>query len=182
MSSTPETVEAVKPSRISKKLLLIILGAVVTLTLAGGAAWYFLFARYAIVEEGDTEEVVQKVVNKGPPSFLPLDSMVMNLADPGGERVVQVGITLELSDAKAADLVKQYLPKIRSTILLKLSERTSQEVLQREGKDKLAADILEEALSIFPEVDGSGSGKDKNGEMHLQKPILKVLFTNFIVQ
>jgi flagellar FliL protein len=75
-------------------------------------------------------------------------------------------------------LVKQYLPKIRSTILLKLSERTSQEVLQREGKAKLAADILEEAQSNFPEVDI----KDKNTETHLQKPILKVLFTSFIVQ
>jgi flagellar FliL protein len=178
VSSTPETVEAVKPPRVSKKLLLIILGAVVLLALAGGAAWYFLFARHVVVVEGDIEEVVEKVVNKGPPSFLPLDTMVMNLADPGGERIVQVGITLELSDPKAADLVKQYLPKIRSTILLKLSERTSQEVLQREGKAKLAADILEEAQSIFPEVDS----KDKNNDAHLQKPILKVLFTSFIVQ
>ena len=177
MSSTPETVEAVKPPRISKKLLLIILGAVVILALAGGAAWYFLFARHVVVE-GDIEEVVEKVVNKGPPSFLPLDTMVINLADPGGERIVQVGITLELSDPKAADLVKQYLPKIRSTILLKLSERTSQEVLQREGKAKLAADILEEAQSNFPEVDI----KDKNTETHLQKPNLKVLFTSSIVQ
>ena len=78
----------------------------------------------------------------GPPVYLPLDNMVVNLADPGGERVAQVGITFELRDAAAAETVKQFLPTIRSGVLLLVSQKTSEEMLQREGKEKLAADMI----------------------------------------
>ena len=47
-------------------------------------------------DDKEAEEVVH-VVPKGPPTFLPLENMVVNLADPGGEKVAQVGVTLELS-------------------------------------------------------------------------------------
>ena len=70
--------------------------------------------------------------------------MVVNLADPGGERFLQVGIILELRDAKAAATVKEYMPSIRSGILMLLSQRNSDELLMREGKEKLALDIARE--------------------------------------
>ncbi len=81
---------------------------------------------------------------KVPPTFLPIENMVVNLADTGGERFAQIGITLELADAKTSDQVKQYLPSIRSAILMLVSQRTSQELLSRDGKEKLAVDIRRE--------------------------------------
>ena len=135
----------------SKKMLVIVGALVVVLALAGGGAW-FVMSKKAAADE-DVEEV-SHAAPKGPPTFLPLDSMVINLADPGGEKVAQVGITLEVVDAKAVETIKVYLPAIRSGILLLSSQRTAEELLQIEGKEKLAQDVLAEALRPF------GGGED----------------------
>src|SRR5256885_10779479 len=62
------------------------------------------------------------------PTFLPLDNLVVNLSDTGGDRFVQIGITLELADEKTATTVKQYLPSIRNGILMLVSQRTAEEL------------------------------------------------------
>jgi flagellar FliL protein len=148
VAAKPEAVEEPQAPPKSKKLLLIIVVAVVVLALGAGAAWFFLSKKNAATEE-EEEVVVVHEVPRGPPTYLPLDNMVVNLADPGGEKVAQVGVTLELSDSKAPERVKAYLPAIRSGVLMILSQRTAEELLQREGKEKLAADILADASRHF---------------------------------
>jgi len=120
--------------------------------------------------------------------------MVVNLADPGGEKVAQIGITLELVDAKAVDKVKQYLPTIRSGILMLVSQRTAEELLQREGKERLANAILKETARPFggmddeaeaqPEKPGAGAKKPKAVKQKPRMPplVTGVLFSSFIVQ
>lgn len=182
-AAKPDAGGGAKGAPKSKKMLVIVAGLVVTLVLAGGGAW-FVMSKKAAADE-DVEEV-SHVPPKGPPTFLPLDSMVINLANPGGEKVAQVGITLEVVDAKAVDKVKVYLPAIRSGILLLISQRTSEDLLQIEGKEKLAQDILAEALRPFgggEEVDP----KDKKAVARAKKlaeagPIRAVYFSSFIVQ
>lgn len=179
------------PPNSRKKRLLI--GGVVflVLALAGGGAWFFLGTKSAVEESADTPE---RVAPKGPPTFLPLENMVVNLADPGGDKVAQIGITLELADSKGMDKVKMYLPSIRSGILLLISQRTAEELLQIEGKEKLAADILLEASRPFADADvASGTRKlAKDGAKVKKKsvvrgagdeiPVRAVLFSSFIVQ
>lgn len=186
-----EAAEPVKGPAKSKKLLLIGGIAFLVLALAGGGAWYFLSKKNAA--EGGPEEVVH-VAPKGPPTFLPLDNMVVNLADPGGEKVAQIGITLELADAHATDKVKMYLPSIRSSILLLISQRTAEELLLIEGKEKLAADILLEASRPFDAADTGHTTtrpvkegakvKKKNVDKNAadENPIRGVHFSSFIVQ
>ena len=87
---------------------------------------------------GGASAVAAQAAPKGPPVYLPLDNMVVNLADPGGEKVAQVGITLEVIDAQASETVKAYLPTIRSGVLMLISQRTAEELLTQEGKQKLA--------------------------------------------
>lgn len=183
-SETAETEDAVKAPPRSKKLLLIIVAAVVVLALAGGAAFFFLGKKNDSAE-GDEEPVAQHVVPRGPPVYLPIDNMVVNLADPGGEKVAQVGVTLELSDIKAPEKVKAYLPAIRNGILLLISQRTAEELLQIEGKEKLAAAILADAARHFePEGAGKpGAGKkDAGKDGDAENPVRGVLFSSFIVQ
>ena len=175
-------------------MLLLIIVPVVVLALAGGGAWFFLAKKNAALDD-DEEEVASAPAHEvphGPPTYLPLDNMVVNLADPGGEKVAQVGVTLELSDAHAPEIVKPYLPAIRSGILLLLSQRTAEELLQREGKEKLATDILAEASRHFggPALAAKddpahpkpkkkkAAGKPAEGE----NPVRGVLFSSFIVQ
>lgn len=183
--------ESAKSPAKSKKTLLIVVVALLVLALAGAGAWFMLAKKNAA--QDDAEEVVH-VAPKGPPTFLPLDNMVVNLADPGGERVAQVGITLELVDAKATEKVKVYLPSIRSAVLLVLSQRTAEELLLIEGKEKLASDILSEASRPFvptarkdadgkSEKDGTKAkkkGADKHGAD--ESPVRGVHFSSFIIQ
>lgn len=190
MSSKPAA-DPATPAPKGKKKLFVILGVVVlVLALAAGGGWYYVMKqRAAAAAEEDGDEPVAEVVAQGPPTYLPLDNMIVNLADPGGEKVAQVGITLEVADAHSVDSVKVYLPTIRSSILILLSQRTSEELLQREGKEKLAADVLREASKPFGGVaDAHGEAKpakakkktDKNA--HAANPVRGVLFSSFIIQ
>lgn len=182
MSAKPEAEEAAKPAK-SKKMLLIILAAVLLLVLGGGGGWFYLSKKNADAE--DEEEVVTQAAPKGPPTYLPMDHMVVNLADPGGERVAQVGVTLELTDIKAPERVKPYLPAIRSSVLMLVSQRTAEEMLQREGKEKLAADILAEASRHFEDPNAAAAkGKKKKSDKPEEagNPVRAVLFSSFIVQ
>ncbi len=95
-----------------------------------------LVSRSQAAEDEEGAEPVRKEAVKVVPTFLPMENMVVNLADPGGERFAQIGITLKLADAKTAEQIKQYMPSIRSGILLLLSQRTSEELAdaRRQGK------------------------------------------------
>lgn len=193
MSAKPEEAEAAPAPAKSKKKLIIIVAAVVILALAGGGAWFFMAKKNAALDEDEEEVTASASHDKphGPPTYLPLDNMVVNLADPGGEKVAQVGVTLELSDDHAPEKVKPYMPAIRSGILLLLSQRTAEELLQREGKDKLAADILTEASRHFggapvaaKEDDAHTKPKKKKAakSAESENPVKGVLFSSFIVQ
>jgi flagellar FliL protein len=184
--------EVAKPAK-SKKMLIIILAAVLVLALGGGGAFFYISKQRAAAEEGEDAAPAKAASHadaKAAPAYLPLDNMVVNLADPGGERVAQVGITLEVADAKAADKVKAFLPTIRSGILMLISQRTAEELLTQEGKQKLAKDILRETSLPFGGGDADEHGdspatakKKKNAKSSTSDmPVVGVLFSSFIVQ
>lgn len=161
-----------KPAK-GKKMLIIILAVVVLLVVAGGGAAFFLLKKKggdAEAEEEAAPAKSSKVNPKAPPTFLPLENMVVNLADPGGNRFAQVGITLQLDDQATGDAIKAFMPSIRNGVLLILSQRTTEELLVVQGKEQLAADIITEISRQL-----GYEGKKHN-------PIQAVLFSSFIVQ
>lgn len=195
MSTNATAAESVPKPAKSKKLLII--GAVVVLLLvvAGGAAAWVMSSRQALDEDGNP--IAKASAPAAAPTFLPLETMVVNLADPGGERFAQIGITLELQDSKTVDAVKQYMPSIRSGILMLVSQRNSDELLMREGKEKLAADIAREVarpLGFTPaktaaapkEVDeaddGYGDAAPRRRSKDAKNPVRHVHFSGFIIQ
>jgi flagellar basal body-associated protein FliL len=117
------------PAKAKSKKLIIIVAALAVLLVAGGAAaWLLLGKRGGGDEEEGHAPVAQAAAPKTPPTFLPMENMVVNLADPGGDRFAQVGITLELADAKTGELVKSFMPSIRSNVLLLVSQRSTEEL------------------------------------------------------
>lgn len=194
--AAPAAAEEAKPAKPKKsKKLLIMVGLVLVLIGAAAGGWIFWSKQHPAADEADSEEVAaaHAAAAKGPPTFLPLENMVVNLADPGGERMAQIGITIEMADAHSADKVKLYLPSIRSGILMLISQRTSVELLQREGKEKLAEDIkLEVSRPLGFGEDThvekptkratSSSKKKKEVEKAEPNPVQGVLFSSFIVQ
>jgi len=196
VSDKPEAAEEAKAPAKSKKMLIIILAVVLVVLAAGGGGAYFYISkqRAAAAAEDGEDPATAKAADHGPaktaPVYLPLDSMVVNLADPGGEKVAQIGITLEVNDAKASDSVKSFLPTIRNGILKQISRRTAAELLSIEGKEALAKDILRETAIPF------GGGNDTEHEespvakkkppskksAQAEMPVKGVLFSSFIVQ
>lgn len=157
MSAAPATDDAAAaPAGGGKKKLIIIIAAVVVvLLLGGGAAFYFMQQKAAaqaaaLAEEdgGEDEHALDSHAKadkperpEHAPTFVPLDPFVVNLADKESDRFAQVGLNLQVDEAKVADEIKSYMPAIRNSILLILSHKTSSELLSPEGKELLAKEI-----------------------------------------
>jgi flagellar protein FliL len=184
-----------------KRKLIVIAGAVLALLLAagGGGAVYLMKKRAAAAaaadEEGGAgakaeppEPKTVKADLKHAPAFVPLDPFTVNLADREAERYAQVGITLELTDAKAGDLLKAYMPAIRNNILLVLAGKTAGQLMEHEGKLALAAEIRAAALKpLGYEVKAvksaaSGALKPAPTDDDDPPPVKAVHFSNFIIQ
>jgi len=198
-----DAVEAPASSKKGKKKLIVIVAVAVLLAGgAGGGAFVWKKKKAAAIAAAAAEEAADgetapaahaadkhKDEHKGPPAFLPLDPFVINLADRDAERFAQVGLTLELSDPKVADQIKAYMPAIRNGVLMVLASKTSQELLSRKGKEKLADEIMREAvrplgieLASADEEDAKG-GKGDGGKTPIEdSPVRHVHFSSFIIQ
>jgi flagellar FliL protein len=191
-----------------KKLIVIAAAALLVLASAGGGgAFYIMKKRAAAVEtveavdaDGETVSVAEAAParkkeerRKTPPVFLPLDPFIVNLADRDAEKFAQIGITLELDDAKFGEELKLYMPAIRNGVLMVLAHKTSQQLLGRKGKEALAAEIMREAvrpLGIEIEEE-TEAATDKDGEDAKPRatskggdanPVRRVHFSSFIIQ
>lgn len=198
MATAPAAEPAAPKGGGSKKKLIIILAAVLVLVLVGGGAAFMLLKKKPPAEDGeDGADAVETAAPKAhakksdhPPTFVPLDPFTVNLADKDVDRFAQIGVTLQVEDPKFADQIKAYMPAIRSNVLMVLAHKTAVELLTREGKDKLAKDIMRESvrpmgieLDAEEEEDaGSAPKKKKKKKAHVESPISQVLFSNFIVQ
>ena len=193
MSAAAANAEAPAAKPKSKKLLIIIVGVLV-LALAGAGAAFFLLKKNTadedLEEDAETSEAgtskTSKVDPKTPPTFLPLDPMVVNLADPGGNRFVQIGITLQLQDSATGDSIKLYMPSIRNDILMLISQRTADELLQLSGKEKLTAEIIAAVSNVMgyeiEEPEEAAEGGKKKRRRIPPNPVQGVLFSSLIVQ
>ncbi|WP_295954410.1 flagellar basal body-associated FliL family protein [Rhodoferax sp.] len=190
--SAPAAAEASAPPKAKGKKMLVIIMAVVLLLVLGGGGWFF-FLRHPATEDGEDAAPASHSSAKPttPPVFLPMDNMVVNLADAGGEKFAQVGITIGVVDQHTSDAVKANLPIIRSAVLLLISQRTSDELLTKEGKEKLAHEILREVSTPLgyevdepddEEADAAPKKKSKKKHVAAASPIVSVLFSSFIIQ
>jgi flagellar FliL protein len=196
------TATGAAPASGSKKKLFLIIGIVLVLVIAGAVAALLLLKSKPAPEDdeefaGDrpaaqAAAAVPKRAPGTPPAYLPLDNFTVNLADRDAERYAQVGITLELTDAKAGDLIKSYMPAVRNRILLAISDRTAAELSTREGKEKLADTVRRETARALgydvPEPDEVEEEPVRPGQRPRRRaaapalPIEAVHFSNFIVQ
>jgi flagellar FliL protein len=180
-----------------KKLIIIIVALVLVLVVGGVAAVLLLKKKPAAEGEGEEEAhapaaPVHAAPKPGtPPVFVPLDPFTVNLADKDVDRFAQIGVTLEVADPKFADQLKAYMPAIRSNILMVLSYKTSAELLSREGKEKLAREIMRESVRPVgieiededeEEATDAPKKKKKKRRAPVYNPVTNVLFSSFIVQ
>lgn len=219
MSAVIADAAAVPPApgkRGKKKLLVIVAAALVlALGLGGGAVVYLKKKAHAAAAEaeeggGDAAHAAAKPDLHTPPTWLPLDPFIVNLADKQADRYAQIGITLEVESPAFAEQLRGYMPAVRSAILMTITKKTSRDLLDGDGKEQLAQEIMREAVRPMgievaaPMAVMHGEGKDESkaegtGE-HAQaeeaappkkmkakaatvkNPIRNVNFSSFIIQ
>jgi flagellar FliL protein len=191
-----------------KKLLIILIVVAVLLMAVGGGALYVIKAQQASDQEVEDWETDEPRASARPnrrdlnvaPVFVELDLFTVNLADRESDRYLQASISLEVDDAKAAERLKSFMPLIRNSILVTMSYKTSTELLERDGKAKLAVELRKEiskALGLeVPEDPPARGSNARRGEASDDEPpprrrrlkpeeitpVKGVHFSNFIIQ
>ena len=197
--SAAVAVDAGAPKKGKKKL--IVIGSVVALLLlvGGSGGTFFMMKKKAAAEEGEEAHPSQPAKDaaasrdpKAVPTFVPLDTFTVNLADRNADRYAQVGITLQIEDPKLGDQIKAYMPAIRNNILMTLADRTAAELLEREGKARLAEKIRRETSRALGYEVGEpkeeeatsdeGPKKKRRKKAEEALPVTAVHFSNFIIQ
>ncbi len=105
------------------------------------------------------------------PIFLPLDTFTVNLVNPTNDpdRVLYIGLTLRLPDNATHKELTDFLPTVRSRLLLLLSRQNADALANDQGKQQLVVQI-KQVLSE-PLVSGQ------------PRPVIDdVLFTAFILR
>ncbi len=191
------------PPKGKKKLILIVAIAALVLAGAGGTAVVLLKKNaHAEGEAADGAEAADEQAEpknaagrpdpKAVPVFVPLETFTVNLADRDAERYAQIGITLEIDDAKTGEQIKAYLPAIRNNILMAIADRTAADLMGRDGKARLATKVRIEAVRAMgyevaepapPAADGGDAApKKKRSKPEPALPVKAVHFSNFIIQ
>ncbi len=180
-----------------KKLILIVGVAVVALALAAVGALLLLKSKSGHdaqddeAESGKPTAQTQPLDAKQAPAYVPLDAFTVNLADRDADRYAQIAVTLELADPKVADSIKAFMPAIRNNILMTLAHKTARELMERDGKERLAQAIRRDAargmgMTVPDEATGTQASDDGGARPKRsatpELPVTAVYFSTFIVQ
>jgi flagellar FliL protein len=144
------TADAPKPKGNLKKILLISLVALIVLGGAGAGVLIFLKKKQAAAEQAaevaEESEAGTKRDPKVLPVFVPMEPFTVNLADKNADRFAQVTVSLEVTDDKVAAQLKAFMPAVRGGMLMALTARTAEELIDPQGKVRLAHELHVSAL------------------------------------
>lgn len=123
-----------------KRPILIPVLLVITLaacSVAGYAVWRMM---------NKHEDDKPKAANVEPPAtpvFFAMDTFTVNLINPDNDldRVLYVGFTLRLPDEKTRRRINDYLPEVRSRLLLLLARQNATALATEQGKQTLIEQI-----------------------------------------
>jgi flagellar protein FliL len=160
--STPESALENTAPKSKKKLMLSVILAI-AIAAGSGAAWFFFFK--PTDPEGGSP--AKHAAQAGPPVFVVLDPFTVNLQPEG--QFLQASFTLQMETPEDSQNLKNYLPQVRSRLLMLLSSSHANELATPEGKNKLILEITENVQQPFSEG---------------MKPVkvLNVFITAFVIQ
>jgi flagellar FliL protein len=156
--------EAKEPKKGRSKLLLIVAVGAALAAVGGGAAAYLLIGKKDAAHVAE-----QKAQPKKTPVFVDLESFTVNLRDDDQDRFMQVKLVAEVKDAAAGEALKTMMPAVRSEVLLLLGSKKAADLATREGKEKLAREIVAAANKVLERTPA-------------EKGVEAVNFTHLIVQ
>ena len=147
----------------SKRSIWIPLLVLITLAACATAGYSY----WRMQQEPSTAAAKAEPAPPPAPVFLPLDTFTVNLGD--ADRVLYIGITLRLKDEETRQRINDYLPEVRSRLLLLLSSQDAAVLATDDGKKKLM-EAIKQTLST-PLVAGQPT-----------QVVTDVLYTAFILR
>jgi flagellar FliL protein len=107
---------------------------------------------------------------KQPAQYLDLSpAFVVNLQDDQAMRYLQIEVQLMTRDPKAAEEIRNNMPRIRNTLMLLFAQQHAKDLVTREAKEALQQQALEQVQQAM---------KDETGSTAVEA----VYFTNFVMQ
>lgn len=165
MAKAEAAAEDGAPKKGKKKLMIIVL-ALLLAGGGGGGAWFFLGKKKNAEEQAEVEDTKSKKKTE----FMTIEpAFTVNLREEESERYLQTGLVFEVSDPKTAERIKEFMPAIRSKLLLLLSAKSTKDIDNPEGKEELAEEII-------------ASVKGSIGDAKLAKGLENVHFSLFVIQ
>jgi flagellar FliL protein len=148
---------------MSNKVLLILMGLVLVLVLGMGGGMFMIWSKLsavspkAVVPETGAEVAPDKAKPEEIGAVVSVDTFIVNLADPGGNRYLRVTMDLELAGKPAdksagktaGDELAKRMPQIRDAILMILSTKRYVDISTPEGKTALREEILNAANGLL---------------------------------
>ncbi|ROR01880.1 flagellar basal body-associated FliL family protein [Desulfosoma caldarium] len=145
-----------------KSPLIKILVLVVGLGVLGGAGF---FAYTKFFAKGDAPEVAHAKPALMKPVVKDMETFLVNLADPGGERYLKVTMQLSLNNEAVSREIDTRIGELRDTILMLLSSKEYDDISSLSGKLALKRTLINNLNRILQ-----------------QGTVQDIYFTEFLVQ
>lgn len=156
-------------------VVVIALALAVVLLLGGGTAGV-LFATGVLGGSPDTTEAETAEAAEepppppAPPVYLPLEPViVVNLRGEGATTYLQAGIEVMARGEETISAVQEHMPVVRNNLLLLLGSQTYKDIDDRQGKERLRQQALEEVNKVL-------------AEQGIEEQVEAVYFTSFVLQ
>lgn len=146
-----------------KKILLIVIGALVLVGGAVGATLFLTGALHKPAEAASEHKPAAKASAKSggghgaeAPApgtvaiYQPLDPpFIINFEDQGILRYLQIGFSVMARDKAIIDAVNNNMPQIRNNLILLFGNQKAETLSSNEGKEKLRALALEQVQNVL---------------------------------
>uniref|UniRef100_A0A832A2H2 Flagellar protein FliL n=1 Tax=Desulfacinum infernum TaxID=35837 RepID=A0A832A2H2_9BACT len=134
-----EKVPAAEQTPKKKSPILKILIAVVALGLLGGGGF---FAYTKFFAKGDSPKEAQATPVAAKPVVKNMETFLVNLADPGGERYLKVTMQLSLNSEAASQEIDARMAELRDSVLMLLSSKEYDDISTLSGKLALKKTLM----------------------------------------
>jgi flagellar FliL protein len=151
-----------------KKIILIAVGV---LLLAGVGVGAMLFLKEDPPAEGEAAgEATEKVAKVADPVYQGLDpDFVVAFQNPKTVRFIKLSIEVMARDDDVIEAVKLHMPAIRDRVIILLSSKSEDSLLDTNGKEQLREEVLSSVQGVLEENAG-------------EPGVEAIYFTNFVMQ
>jgi len=138
---------------MSNKILFVSISILLVLTIGLGVGLYMMWNKLSVLDTQGKFITKRKPdkslsdLNIGP--IFSLDTFIVNLADPGGNRYLRVTMDLELDNEKLQKEIIKRLPQIKNQVLMILPTRRFEDISTTQGKIDLRNELINQINSLL---------------------------------